>query len=288
MKEPKICPYCNGDVVRTSNSEIYGKEYGNGVCYLCRSCRASVGTHDDGRPLGILATKEMKNLKKKCHEIFDPIWKNNLVSRTSLYKRLAIKLSIPFEDCHFGHFDTTTLNKVLRIMSEDKWWKDDISISDEFSERYYTHKSNRDGHTYSVIKDRYSERRTSCSNNMLKGVLNALQEVYENKKISLTKFSYPIDSKIRALFIDDKVFNFVKKNIKPFVPKNKYMKTREHSLLVSEVTFQVSLQMCLKHKNDVLSVYKTLYKDQLSKDDIYSINFRISHFGNINYEGEII
>ena len=43
---PETCRYCGNPVVYTSNSEIYGKEYGNGKCYLCRNCKAFVrGTY---------------------------------------------------------------------------------------------------------------------------------------------------------------------------------------------------------------------------------------------------
>ena len=126
MNPPKICPYCGHEVVRTSNKEIYGgREYGNGKCYLCRNCRASVGTHPGGKkPLGILATSEMKELKKCCHGLFDPVWKKRKLGRGKLYQRLANKLDIDSKDCHFGHFETTRLLQAIKIMSEPDWWRE--------------------------------------------------------------------------------------------------------------------------------------------------------------------
>lgn len=126
MDKPKICPYCNHDVVLTSNKEIYGREFGNGKCYLCRNCGASVGTHDGkrNRPLGILATQEMKVLKKCCHDLFDPIWKSRKTSRTHLYVILSRLLGIETRDCHFGHFETERLLEAINIMSEPNWWKE--------------------------------------------------------------------------------------------------------------------------------------------------------------------
>lgn len=125
MEKPTICPYCDSEVVLTSNSELYGKEYGNGKCYLCRSCKASVGVHNnsDNEPLGILATSEMKVLKKCCHELFDPIWKSHKCSRTKLYNELAELMGIHPDDCHFGHFDTPKLLKAIIIMSDTNWWQ---------------------------------------------------------------------------------------------------------------------------------------------------------------------
>ncbi|MCC2248832.1 DUF3268 family zinc-finger domain-containing protein [Virgibacillus sp. AGTR] len=126
MKPPKNCPYCGNEVVLTSNKEIYGREFGNGRCYLCRTCGASVGVHGGKkgtRPLGILATKEMKVLKKACHDLFDPIWKSKKVNRGKLYRILASQLDINVEDCHFGHFEMDQLFQALKIMSVPNWWK---------------------------------------------------------------------------------------------------------------------------------------------------------------------
>ncbi|MDO6448113.1 zinc-finger-containing protein [Oceanobacillus profundus] len=126
MKPPKICPYCNHEVVLTSNKELYGREYGNGRCYLCRKCKASVGVHSGKKgktPLGILATHEMKVLKKCCHDLFDPIWKSKRISRINLYRSLATRLEIEIKDCHFGHFETTRLLQAIELMSKPNWWK---------------------------------------------------------------------------------------------------------------------------------------------------------------------
>lgn len=122
MNDIKICPFCGHEVVKTSNKEIYGKEYGNGVCYLCRNCKASVGTHPDGRPLGILANREMRILKKACHDLFDYVWKTDKMPRNSAYEILSEKLQIDIKDCHFGHFDMERLFKALKILSDPNWF----------------------------------------------------------------------------------------------------------------------------------------------------------------------
>lgn len=76
-KYPKACNFCGGAVIYTSNAVIYGREYGNGRCYLCTECGTFVGTH---RPwpreaLGLLADARMRKGKKLCHELFDPFWR---------------------------------------------------------------------------------------------------------------------------------------------------------------------------------------------------------------------
>ena len=115
-KHPKICPFCGGKIEYTSNSVIYGREYGNGKCYLCKSCDAYTGVHNGTNiALGIIANKEMRKLKKKCHEIFDKLWKNNK-QRNDLYYRLSKLMNIDRKHCHFGHFDTEELKQALEIL----------------------------------------------------------------------------------------------------------------------------------------------------------------------------
>lgn len=128
-KEP--CPYCGGKVIYTSNSYIYhGKTYGNGMCYVCTDCFASVGVHgtkhgkywDKNEPsrnaLGILATGDMKHAKMRDHDLFDSYWreKKNKGARKEAYQRLANEMNIPVEQCHFGWFNLDDLNRAYDIL----------------------------------------------------------------------------------------------------------------------------------------------------------------------------
>ncbi|MCC9083720.1 DUF3268 family zinc-finger domain-containing protein [Enterococcus faecium] len=82
---PDNCPYCGANVIWASNEILYGKVYGNGKCYYCTGCGASVGAHTNRpkEPLGILATPPMKRWKKLCHSLFDPVWKSRQIIRGS-------------------------------------------------------------------------------------------------------------------------------------------------------------------------------------------------------------
>ena len=124
--EPKICNICGGKVAYISNSKIYGREYGSGKMYYCMDCGAYVGTHIP-RPreaFGLLANAEMRNMKKKCHELFDKLWQNEPTShkkhiaRRAAYKWLAEELGISVENCHFGYFDMEMLEKAYLILSQ--------------------------------------------------------------------------------------------------------------------------------------------------------------------------
>lgn len=114
---PKKCPFCNGDIVYTSNSEIYGREYGNGKCYLCRKCRVYTGVHNNTNiAKGILANEKMRELKIQCHNMFDKLWSNGK-ERNKLYYKLSRLMKIEREHCHFGHFDLEELEKALNILN---------------------------------------------------------------------------------------------------------------------------------------------------------------------------
>ena len=120
-ERPTVCNLCGGKVVLTRNSEIYGKSYGSGYCYLCTECGAYVGTHKK-RPydaLGILADKEMRQMKMKCHDLFDQKWKSKKSqhhARELAYERFAKKMGIPVTECHFGYFDLDKLNQAYSIL----------------------------------------------------------------------------------------------------------------------------------------------------------------------------
>lgn len=117
IKEPKICNICGGEVEYTSNSLIYGREYGNGKCYLCKKCGAYTGTHNGTKiALGILADKQMRQMKVKCHDKFDKMWENSK-QRNKLYTKLAEEMNMDREHCHFGHFNLYELEKAYNKLT---------------------------------------------------------------------------------------------------------------------------------------------------------------------------
>lgn len=117
---PKKCNLCGSQVEYLSNAKIYGRKYGSGFCYRCTKCNAYVGTyiHKPKKAMGILADKEMREAKMKCHTLFDSKWTNSK-ERTACYKRLATELGIEYENCHFGFFDIPTMTKAYALIS--KW-----------------------------------------------------------------------------------------------------------------------------------------------------------------------
>jgi hypothetical protein len=113
----KICPYCNSKTKKVSQDFVYGKTYGKGydliVCNNYPNCNSYVGTHKNGIALGRLAGYQLRIAKKKAHESFDLLWKNELIKRETAYKLLSKHLQIPIEYTHIGMFQISTCYKVV-------------------------------------------------------------------------------------------------------------------------------------------------------------------------------
>ncbi|ASA22025.1 zinc-finger-containing protein [Paenibacillus donghaensis] len=109
----KICRYCGGKVICISTKAFYGRDYGAHV-YKCTGCDAYVGTHKGTKnPLGTLANKELRELRKKAHEVFDPCWKDKHMQRKSAYRRLKEFMGTAREDTHIAMFDEDQCRRVI-------------------------------------------------------------------------------------------------------------------------------------------------------------------------------
>lgn len=114
LPAPDKCNLCGGDVKFVNNEVIYGKPYGKyPYAYYCGTCGAYVGVHPDNSPLGILADKEMRRLRSRCHELFDETWKNR-TERTLNYNKLAMKMGI--RKAHFAWMSKDELRKAIKMM----------------------------------------------------------------------------------------------------------------------------------------------------------------------------
>lgn len=107
------CRYCNADVICVSTLEFYGRDYGAHV-YKCTGCEAYVGTHKGTQiPLGTLATKELRNLRKQAHAVFDPVWKDGHMLRYSAYRRLSEFMGTSRKDTHIAMFNEDQCRRLI-------------------------------------------------------------------------------------------------------------------------------------------------------------------------------
>ena len=120
---PTSCPHCGGRVDLVSNSEVYGRTFGDWPwIYLCRAqpCRAYVGTHPDTNlPLGTLATAAIRAARKTAKEHFNRLWQGGQMSRTDAYSWLATRMNIPVAACHFGWFDEAQCKQAIQALTTE-------------------------------------------------------------------------------------------------------------------------------------------------------------------------
>jgi hypothetical protein len=95
-----FCCACGKDVCArlTDGAEIYPhrKDLQSLPFWRCDCCRNYVGCHwrtkDRTRPLGVIATSEIKNARKRIHLVLDPIWKSGRTARGKIYAELSKKI----------------------------------------------------------------------------------------------------------------------------------------------------------------------------------------------------
>jgi len=117
--EGPVCPYCGGESNLKPDSYVYsGTSYG-GKVWVCENwpkCQAFVGVHRDGRPLGMLANRQLREARIAAHDAFDPLWQSGTFKRRAAYQLLAVMMNIPVCDCHIGMFDEKQCKQVLEYV----------------------------------------------------------------------------------------------------------------------------------------------------------------------------
>lgn len=102
----KQCYYCGADTVLENSSVVYGQDHG--MVWRCAPCDAYVGCHGDtDRSKGFVANKMLRNLRKRAHAAFDPLWRDGgPMSRDAAYAELSKHLKTPPDETHIGMFDS--------------------------------------------------------------------------------------------------------------------------------------------------------------------------------------
>lgn len=114
------CPKCGNESILVSGYDIYPHriDLQELKFYRCEEHKdLYVGCHKGtAKPLGVLADKEHRKLKMRCHAIFDPIWRSGKKSRKSIYNKLASQMGKKQEEAHFGMFSKEELRKAYSLI----------------------------------------------------------------------------------------------------------------------------------------------------------------------------
>jgi hypothetical protein len=123
----ELCPYCNSPTLEVTGDEIYGpgRGYGHIKMFKCSgSCDAystSKWEHGLRVSTGSLANKELRELRKKCHQLFDVQWKgktNEKLARRKCYAWLQEFTKLPEELAHFGMFNVEQCRQIIEELTK--------------------------------------------------------------------------------------------------------------------------------------------------------------------------
>lgn len=118
-----FCVKCHKNVQAelVTGKEIYPyrKDLFSRNFYRCPICGNYVGTHKGTfNPLGCIPSKELRKKRIEVHDAMDYLWKNKIISRPELYKKLEQELGYNY------HSGTTTsveeCEKALEIIEKIK------------------------------------------------------------------------------------------------------------------------------------------------------------------------
>lgn len=106
------CPECQAPLVLRSSK--YGPFYG---CSTYPKCKSAHGAHPNGAPLGIPATKEVKDARIRAHAVFDTLWSTGTMTRKEAYKWMQMALGLSKQQAHIGNFDLATCDKLVAAVT---------------------------------------------------------------------------------------------------------------------------------------------------------------------------
>ena len=144
---PGFCQHCGAECRDALGSEIWPNrpDLAERVIWVCVTpgCGARVGSHPDGRPLGTAANEELRKARAHVHAILDPIWKRaaghpayassfppgasqaerkkaraviTQTARHRVYRFLAHRMGLDFDDCHVAMLDLEECRTAWRIL----------------------------------------------------------------------------------------------------------------------------------------------------------------------------
>lgn len=110
--DKKIIPYkTSGEVIYPNRPDLKDLTF-----YVCPVCKNWVGTHRDGRPLGVIPTPEIRKMRQKVHAVLDPIWKSGKLKRKEVYQKLSDALGYKYHTANIRNIQEA--EKVLKKIAD--------------------------------------------------------------------------------------------------------------------------------------------------------------------------
>lgn len=118
MVESIPCNICGGTASLQDSAKVYRRSYG--PIYICDDhpdCDSYVGVHrGTTKPKGTLAGPELRDLRKRCHAAFDPLWRSGAMNRKQAYKWMIETMGIKAHEAHIAMFDAGRCAQLLTLL----------------------------------------------------------------------------------------------------------------------------------------------------------------------------
>lgn len=119
LPAPNSCDCCGSKRIVFIKSDRKIKSTQWPYIWFCKSCKASVFCHPEtNNPLGYMADSKTRLLRRILHIKFDVIWKSGKLGRRDSYRWLALKLNIPFDNCHISWLTPRQLKSAISIVED--------------------------------------------------------------------------------------------------------------------------------------------------------------------------
>jgi hypothetical protein len=67
--------------------------------------------------LGSMRDQELLQLQKQCHELFDPIWVDGILTRQDAYKLLAAAMDVSLRKAHIRYFSKQQCEELIGCLT---------------------------------------------------------------------------------------------------------------------------------------------------------------------------
>lgn len=88
--------------------------------WKCDTCGGYVGCHHKTskptRPLGVIATPEILNARKKIHALLDPLWKSGKIKRGQAYAHVSKRLGYTYHNGDIRSLDEA--REIYKLVAE--------------------------------------------------------------------------------------------------------------------------------------------------------------------------
>lgn len=107
-----LCRLTDGKEMYPHRKDLYSIPF-----WIHDECKGFIGCHhktvDRVKPLGVIASPEIKKARIYIHSVVDPIWKNKKMSRGKIYKKISDEIGYSFHTAEIKYINEA--RKIYKI-----------------------------------------------------------------------------------------------------------------------------------------------------------------------------